>query len=1383
MNSQPQGNAARAYIKEVLGYLNFSSGAPDPRFLRDLNSLYTILARGDTSAFSHDCEGHTRRKPSREEAGVPLWRRLQATLCESLEELKASSEAFKHSEQAETVLHLVFDELLPEYREFHKDLLFHQREDTLFQPFFIGRACEAVLSEGGPWEETDRIISRALRHLNVLLGYRPIPVLEGQEKHQAYPHEFVAPIPLYIAGAGVAYGRYQSLIEKALEILRSTDPEILHDAWFDPDKLDELALDPRAYDFDHPVNRRPNYLFGMWDPHHIDNSGYYRRFVLQQVTLDGILCRIQTAYTGESEASVVPPEDLIFEAAATLVGTMLMGSGMSGDTPQTHDSSTSLGSLLPRIANYRDQFYKRLLEKVPPGMRIRLQNEAKRLQQPFGGARQDLNRRLAKRRADQMQRFHLGRTYARMGYADAARKQSNIISVASARFLCKMDCMITQSHLAIDQDDLPTASDLLPAIETLLHRGIRCGALVDPWNILGFGAQFSLFPAIENTIHDHRVDTLIFLMNDIFDLYSRLQKEAAAAGHSDLQSDLSDRMSELAGWWDQFGSIEVSGIEGFSADAAWESAAMVSTALAAWHQAGTASGDIAFWSRHVHRFKSPKAFVLLGEALLEQEDPVASMALMMHWLSQSEEIPLTEGDYSFHSIALRWMELVWDHDGEKKEISGDPPASAQKGKPSALPETTDTRWKLTPKFFDFLEANADHYWEVPELELEFETEYFIEEEEEMEGEEEEEDGIDPLYRSAYEDMIFRDTADDGFEDDLLEGGSHWLEDADEMELAEETDRISDRLAFLITVLKLWKFSAGRTTGDQLAAETEELKEMTGELRRGWLRQCRRWWKNLKELLGIVAAYKVPPARGTPDSLMAYDRHYETKEILLDRIIWTGVEIGDTILVIQASLADEKPVCLIAPWQESVLKTLAAMFQNDPKEVKRLWPEMLEILSRETLLFVPNSRGGDPQSIVTCRCLQQVILRMLDYAPRLGLLTETFQLLETIHQMEQLHPVRPGAISEFDRFFETACRGIGTCLAESASNWRFPKSATLSRDEVIDEVLVDYMERAIELLLTSWFSHSRQIRISSLETVADRRTWEEIRAFIQRYGHDIFTQSFLGFSNIRAVLRQGVDSFLQSLETMLEEDGELEMATLLIEDLRNGYLDRQTAVFSLEIIFQAIAENYSEYLDYNSTTTQSDDGEKLYMLLDLLRVQTGYDTVSWNLKPVYWVHDAMIRCGRNRAASLWERAVARRTTNAAEEHLGYFHKLSEKYALWLPSIHERLQERFVRPLQIDRMCGLVPKAVHEVRKPGPKEAFAELEKQIELFAREPMAVGFELPEWLTALQEEVLATRIDKSEEEGKKNHFDTSPPLPQIRLTRKEIEHQLEQWARQAKFS
>ena len=37
----------------------------------------------------------------------------------------------------------------------------------------------------------------------------------------------------------------------------------------------------------------------------------------------------------------------------------------------------------------------------------------------------------------------------------------------------------------------------MPETEELLHRAIECGAMIDPWNILGFQGNISLFPALE----------------------------------------------------------------------------------------------------------------------------------------------------------------------------------------------------------------------------------------------------------------------------------------------------------------------------------------------------------------------------------------------------------------------------------------------------------------------------------------------------------------------------------------------------------------------------------------------------------------------------------------------------------------------------------------------------------------------------------------------------------------------------------------------------------------------------------------------------------------------------------------------------------------------
>src|SRR5207248_1741904 len=76
---------------------------------------------------------------------------------------------------------------------------------------------------------------------------------------------------------------------------------------------------------------------------------------------------------------------------------------------------------------------------------------------------------------------------------------------------------------------------------------------------------------------------------------------------------------------------------------------------------------------------------------------------------------------------------------------------------------------------------------------------------------------------------------------------------------------------------------------------------------------------------------------------------------------------------------------------------------------------------------------------------------------------------------------------------------------------------------------------------------------------------------------------------------------------------------LLDDLSAG-VPPDEAAEQLGLVLEAIIENYGEYRDYNSTTTQSDRGELLYMLLDFLRLRTKYDRVCCNLKPVVLAHE-------------------------------------------------------------------------------------------------------------------------------------------------------------------
>jgi hypothetical protein len=92
--------------------------------------------------------------------------------------------------------------------------------------------------------------------------------------------------------------------------------------------------------------------------------------------------------------------------------------------------------------------------------------------------------------------------------------------------------------------------------------------------------------------------------------------------------------------------------------------------------------------------------------------------------------------------------------------------------------------------------------------------------------EEPEQEPDGLFAAAYEEVTYRDTTDDGFESDLLDTG----QPATDFELTLEADRISHRLAFLITLSRLWKKTAICSAAPGAADPDRE------KILAGWLRQ-------------------------------------------------------------------------------------------------------------------------------------------------------------------------------------------------------------------------------------------------------------------------------------------------------------------------------------------------------------------------------------------------------------------------------------------------------------------------------------------------------------------------------------------------------------------
>jgi hypothetical protein len=261
-----------------------------------------------------------------------------------------------------------------------------------------------------------------------------------------------------------------------------------------------------------------------------------------------------------------------------------------------------------------------------------------------------------------------------------------------------------------------------------------------------------------------------------------------------------------------------------------------------------------------------------------------------------------------------------------------------------------------------------------------------------------------------------------------------------------------------------------------------------------------------------------------------------------------------------------------------------------------------------------------------------------------------------------------------------------------------------------------------------------LRLSVLETVEGTATWNQLSQFIQNYGKGLFTQGFLRLSNVRAILHQGVGSWLEN--AMINQDSE-EMQPLL-DAIERGDISVEESQRWLAIVFEAIIDHFTEYKDYNSTTTQSDRGEMLYMLLDFLRLRVRYDRVCWNLKPVFWAHEVLVHNGCQQSAQQWRRALSDRVSREADMYLEKLSKLQEQYAMKMPTVADRLNERFVKPMAIDRMRALIRPAMRQLRSNDREEsrAFELLVQEAHLMMREPTGVGLEIPAWLVMIEEEV-----------------------------------------------
>jgi len=492
---------------------------------------------------------------------------------------------------------------------------------------------------------------------------------------------------------------------------------------------------------------------------------------------------------------------------------------------------------------------------------------------------------------------------------------------------------------------------------------------------------------------------------------------------------------------------------------------------------------------------------------------------------------------------------------------------------------------------------------------------------------------------------------------------------------------------------------------------------------------------------------------------------------MERIIGTAVEMSDCRRLVHGALlalpdvqAQDEDEHELAEDDVHAIRMYGALIAGDTTKTQQLFPLFLSAVRDKNLLYIPLSRGGDPVKIYVARLRQRVLRHLIHWLPRRGLIAESCRLIETGREMEQNNPIGVGAVTEFDGLFRAGFRSLVASLVESVR-------ASFDEDQIeenrLAEVLIPYLERLTETMLASWLSHSQTLRLSPLETVIDPKKWERLVDFIKRYGDPIFTQMFLQLGNVRAILHQGVGTWLQHAMEQGEEQLE---KTQLFKDLHDGVLSVAEAEKYISLVYEALIDHHSEYLDYNSTTTQSDRGDLVYMFLDFLRLRVKYERIAWNLKPVMWAHEVLVRSDLEKAAMMWRRNLSERIGAEADIYVKKLRDLQNAYAMRMPTVADRILERFVQPMTIDRIRALIGPAMRDAEQNEESKAFFLLEQEADLLTRHPTGVGLDVPAWIDALEEEVEELAKRRASSEIDPQSLMTISILP---LTRKQLDEQL----------
>ena len=161
------------------------------------------------------------------------------------------------------------------------------------------------------------------------------------------------------------------------------------------------------------------------------------------------------------------------------------------------------------------------------------------------------------------------------------------------------------------------------------------------------------------------------------------------------------------------------------------------------------------------------------------------------------------------------------------------------------------------------------------------------------------------------------------------------------------------------------------------------------------------------------------------------------------------------------------------------------------------------------------------------------------------------------------------------------------------------------------------------------------------------------------------------------------------------------------------------------------------------------------------------------------HEVLTGLGKHDAAMIWEKVFQSKTGEMAKQHLTKLEDLEKTYGMRLPSIADHLNERFIKPLAVNRMLALVPRAMQDARgRKQPSESFTALRAEIEEYLESTSGSAIDAPAWLRSLEQEIHRAEADSGE---LSDQAEPDIKLPPVTLSLREMRRQLKVWDQRKK--